>query len=981
MGQQPEAEPGSAVEPGLKPEIDAWLRNGGLVVTASDRAARALAAAFHRARRAEGHLAWPAPSILDWKSFVRDAWEERSRDGRLLLNPTQEQSLWAEIAGADGRLATLLEGPRHRLAALAMEAHELLCGYTPKLLRPAARAGWQQDAAAFSNWLAAFDQSCRDGNSTSSSRLALELIPLLGGDPLERPPLLLAGFDRILPTQRAFFDAWGEWRLAAPDSTAPGALGKPDGLDEQAEPAKQAAQTFFHQAADAQAELAACALWCGERLAANSRARLLVITPNAGSQPSRGQIERAFLKLSGPVGDAPLFEFSLGIPLSQVAQARGALLLLRWLTGPLAEHELDWLFASGQSAASPRESSALQVRMRALRRRGLERPQWTLAAFIGACRAEGKGLSSCEILGEHPSGAKAHADPAVLTARLKSCPDTRQGSSEASLVGLEHGNLLPASWVNRMTEAQSRLAELARRPAAAADPLDWAELVPRLLETAGWPGSRSLSSAEFQAVRRFQQAVEAAGSLGFDGRRIPWADFLSALARTLDETLFAPESQDAPIQIAGPAESAGLTADGVWFLGVSEDAWPANGSTHPLLPLDVQRQAGMPHASAQLDWDLASAITARLLASAPEVHFSYAKQTEGIETRPSRLIVQLSGTPRELPQAPAGPEPLAVGFSDLSRIPFPPGKVRGGAAVLTSQSQCPFKAFATARLAAQGWEPAEAGLTPSQRGQLLHAVLHAIWGGPPKGIRTQAELQGLQELGSFVAAHVRRVFEGEMLSGLRQRMPRRYLELEEQRLTGLVTEWLESEATRIDFEVAATEIGRTIHLAGLTFDLRLDRIDRLIDGSLLVVDYKTGDVSPRSWELPRPDDVQLPLYAGFAVDGELGGLVFAKVRAGHLDFAGHVGNPTATLFAGLKGNSTLVRSALTAEQLIGWRERIEQLAKDFLAGRAEVDPCEAPKTCERCGLQTLCRILESGDLAQLEAEDECEDCDNSDVNL
>jgi hypothetical protein len=93
MGQEPEAGPGSAVEPGLKPEIDAWLRNSGLVVTASDRAARALAAAFHRARRAEGLLAWPAPGILDWKSFVRPAWEERSRDERLVLNPTQEQSL------------------------------------------------------------------------------------------------------------------------------------------------------------------------------------------------------------------------------------------------------------------------------------------------------------------------------------------------------------------------------------------------------------------------------------------------------------------------------------------------------------------------------------------------------------------------------------------------------------------------------------------------------------------------------------------------------------------------------------------------------------------------------------------------------------------------------------------------------------------------------------------------------------------------
>jgi probable DNA repair protein len=926
MGQEPEAEPGSAVEPGLKPEIDGWLRNGGLAVTASDRAARALAAAFHRARRTEGLLAWPAPSILDWKSFVRAAWEARSRDGRLVLNPTQEQSLWAEIAGADGRLATLLEGPRHRLAALAMEAHELLCGHAPQFLRPSARAAWQQDAAAFSNWLAAFDLTCRSGNLLSPARLPLELISLLEIDPLERPPLLLAGFDRILPAQRAFFDAWGEWRQAAPGSTAPGALGKPDGLDEQTEPAKAAAQVFFHQAADAQAELAACAFWCGERLAANPRARLLVITQSAGSQPSRGQIERAFLKLTGAAG-APLFEFSLGVPLSQAAHARAALLLLRWLTGPLAEHELDWLFSTGQIAAGPQEASALQARMRALRRRGLERPEWTLQAFIQQ---------------------RAGTDP------------------------------LPTPWVNRIAEAQRRLADLARRPSAAADPLDWAELAPRLLETAGWPGPASLSSAEFQAVRRFQQAVEAAGSLGFDGRRILWAEFLAILARTLDETLFAPESQDAPIQIAGPAESAGLTADAVWFLGASEDAWPAGGATHPLLPLDVQRQAAMPHASAQLDWDLAQAITARLAASAPEVRFSYARQTKGIEAHPSRLIAQIAGTPQELFPAPDGQKSLTVSFEDSSRIPFPPGKVRGGAAVLTFQSQCPFKAFATARLAAQGWEPAEAGLAPSQRGQLLHAVLRAVWGGPPDGIRSQRELQAITERSAFVAAHVRRVFAGEMLSGLRQRMPRRYLELEELRLTGLVAEWLDYEAARIGFEVAETEAERTVHLAGLTFDLRLDRIDRLIDGSLLVIDYKTGIVSPKSWELPRPDDVQLPLYAGFALDGELGGLVFAKVRAGDLAFAGHVSEPAATLFAGLKSSSTLAKNALTAEQLTGWRERIERLASDFLAGRAEVDPREAPKTCERCGLQTLCRIEESENHAQFEAEDNADSTEATD---
>jgi probable DNA repair protein len=380
----------------------------------------------------------------------------------------------------------------------------------------------------------------------------------------------------------------------------------------------------------------------------------------------------------------------------------------------------------------------------------------------------------------------------------------------------------------------------------------------------------------------------------------------------------------------------------------------------------------MPHALPQLDWDLSRAITTRLLASAPEVYFSFPRQSEAVEARPSRMMAQLAGPPQPLPAelaAPAVSAPLTVPFEDFSRVPFPPGKVEGGSGVLTNQSQCPFKAFARARLSAQCWDPAEAGLTASQRGQLLHSVLHAVWGGPPEGIRSQNELQDLQAR-SAVAAIVHRVLAAEIRPGIRERMPARYLELEEQRLVRLAGEWLDYEATRIDFEVTETEAERTIHLAGLTFDLRLDRIDRLIDHSLLVIDYKTGQVTPKSWDLPRPDDVQLPLYAGFALnpEEELGGLVFAKVRAGEQTFAGRVGNAQATLLPNLTANSGLVRNSLTAEQLIDWREHIEQLARDFLSGRAEVDPRDFPKTCEHCGLQALCRIQENQ--AALETEDE-----------
>jgi hypothetical protein len=54
-----------------------------------------------------------------------------------------------------------------------------------------------------------------------------------------------------------------------------------------------------------------------------------------------------------------------------------------------------------------------------------------------------------------------------------------------------------------------------------------------------------------------------------------------------------------------------------------------------------------------------------------------------------------------------------------------------------------------------------------------------------------------------------------------------------------------------------------------------------------------------------------------------------------------------------------MKNALQAEQLDNWKVYIERLAKDFLSGRADVDPRDYPKTCERCGLQTLCRIQEN----------------------
>jgi ATP-dependent helicase/nuclease subunit B len=915
MGSQ--SGPGAPSRIGASSGFSASLGEGGMVVASSERAARALTEAYHRARRAQSLSAWPAPNVLDWESFVRAAWLERTPDPRMILNPQQEQSLWAEIVTAEDA-QSWLSGPLHRIAALAMDAHRLLCSHAPYFLRASARAGWQQDAAAFSRWLTAFEQSCRAQGVVSPARLPLELISLLETGSVPRAPLLLAGFDRMLPIHKNLFAAWG------PHSEVP-----------RPEPAQR---VFLYQTPDGSAELAACALWCRQQLQQNPAARLLVITQDTATR--RGEIERAFLRFlgdsEGSAHVSRLFEFSLGVPLTQLALARSALLALRWLDEPLQESELDWLISTGHLAADASESLALSGFMRALRRRGLERTQWPLDAFV------------------------------------------RQNT----------GQSLPTAWTTRILHARLQLQEFSRKHTAPrqqsaletvlANPLAWAEFVPQLLQTVGYPGGRALSSAEFQAMHRWEQAIETCASLGFSGRRMAWSAFLTALERTLNETLFSPESEDAPILISGPAESAGLDADGIWFLGASEDAWPASGAANPLLPVDLQRDAEMPHASALLDWRLAEAVTHRLLASAQEIHFSFARTAEGVEARPSRLIVKIAGAPRNPPAdflAPRVPDPLTVWFDDRSQVPFAGGALRGGANVLTAQSQCAFKAFALARLGAEGWEPAQAGLTAAQRGRLLHAVLHSIWGGPPHGIRSHAELLlKLSDLATFVQHHVRTAFREALPAAVGEAMPHAYLALEETRLVTVVSEWLRFEAERVPFNEARTEVDAAVEIGGLALNLRLDRIDRLSDESLLVIDYKTGNVSPRLWELPRPDDVQLPLYAGFALDSAAklpGGLVFARVRAGRHEFAGRVVDASGQLLAGLGSRRALVKEPLTAEALREWRAYIENLAVAFIEGRAQVNPRDYPKTCERCGLQTLCRVYESR--AQFDADGEEDD--------
>ena len=88
-------------------------------------------------------------------------------------------------------------------------------------------------------------------------------------------------------------------------------------------------------------------------------------------------------------------------------------------------------------------------------------------------------------------------------------------------------------------------------------------------------------------------------------------------------------------------------------------AWPPRPRPSPLLPAELQRAAGTAHASAEVELDFARRVHQRLLRSAPDVLFSYARADGNRVLRPSPLLAGL-------PEAALPPAEIATVAGQLA---------------------------------------------------------------------------------------------------------------------------------------------------------------------------------------------------------------------------------------------------------------------------------------------------------------------------
>jgi len=899
---------------GLPTEMRDLLRRNGTLLTGNARAARELHRLYAQAMQAEGETTWATPAILDLHSWLTAQWNALVLAGdeeRALMNSVQERQVWESIIAPAVVHVSLLEP--ERLAMLSCEAYALLATYHALcwLDEDLWMADTEAEPVLFRKWARAFRSACERHHWLPQCELADAISAAFERGALTAPTEIgWLGFDRETPATIALHDALAARGTRHRDLAWEVCATSPR----------------LYTAPGEQDEIRACVEWVRQRWLANPQARIGILMPDLAAR--RAPLERELYSVlagdrlamtSGATSALP-FEFSLGQPLAQVPLVHAALLLLRWLHEPLAQQEITWLLLSatlgaGQSGAARHAMASLDRR---LRTRDLAEPHSALRTFLRVPQT---------------------GDPVV-------------------------GAL--------MRDLDAMLQEHSGAPPRASAG-EWLRHISRLLRAARWGIPSDASSMLYQARESWERMLDQLATLDATQSPLRYSEFLGMLERTAQETIFAPESEDASVQVMGVYAASGLRFDAVWFLGATDSGWPATGSPHPLLPTELQRRHSMPHASAADDAALAHRIMSRIARSAERVVYSWATMSADAEQRPSPLVrhfEQEAATVAEMPEAVASLESVP----DAEWQPLPPGATaRGGQSALKQQAACPFQAFIAQRLQAKDLEVAAHGLSPAERGNLIHKILEGVWSVDVEGhahLSSQEDLLQARASGrlrTMVAIHARRAMRKLDLPRVTA-WQQAYLDAEEQRAADLVMEWLELEARRTPFSVLKTEMPEQLLVGDLSLKVRADRIDSVAGGSLLI-DYKTGKVTTASWDTHRPAEPQLPLYATFGHVENLVGAVFGQVRPRENNFSGLVQDASANLFATPPSRKPL--EPLTQEVRDQWRATLLNLAASYVRGEAQVDPRSRKDTCQYCRFEGVCRIAEtSADSAEEEADDE-----------
>ncbi len=476
-------------------------------------------------------------------------------------------------------------------------------------------------------------------------------------------------------------------------------------------------------------------------------------------------------------------------------------------------------------------------------------------------------------------------------------------------------------------EGVERLHIFQADTAEKANPAMWADRIDSLLRDLGWPRAGTLASDEFQLVNRWRELLNELARLEIVTPKMTFAEASSRLGALANDTIYQPETEPGVVQLLGPLEAAGMTFDCIWVTGLDADNWPPASHPLPLVSRKLQKQYAMPDSTPDDTLEYSRRVLNRLANSADRVRLSWPQSSEESEKSASPLIA--GHAVMDMTEA-ADPGWYALNLAATSHLeetendPAPPvrqdERVGGGAYTVQRQATNPFSAFAHGRLGVSELITVATGLSPAQRGILIHNALHSLLDEKP----SQQEISQWTD----VAERVRNAVESSLKDYQWHADPvlRRLLELERNRLCELLEAFIESELNRAAFSIESVEQKVDYQHSGVRLELRADRVDRMPGGSVVVADYKTGQ--PKNFLNIKgdPHDLQLVVYA-CALEESIGGLVLINIDSRSISYKG----------ADASGEWDAKRADQWTERLATWKERVTRAMQQISEGDVRIN--------------------------------------------
>ncbi|MFI4918927.1 MAG: PD-(D/E)XK nuclease family protein [Legionellales bacterium] len=504
------------------------------------------------------------------------------------------------------------------------------------------------------------------------------------------------------------------------------------------------------------------------------------------------------------------------------------------------------------------------------------------------------------------------------------------------------------SLINDLVPSAPKLAALLRaiKPyPKKASPQEWVKIIQERLNAIGFPGDYALNSENYQCFNRFTAIFDELRQLSIISPQLDANEALDALVHLNNNTIFQAQKTNASIQISGLLEASGCEFDSLWVMGLTNQCLPQKTRLSAFIPPQLQRELLMPHSIPARELHFARQTLQRLQRGSIDTVFSYAKLQGDNPHLPCSLIADFPVFTQQVVTTASIKQSDLIALEENYKIPLKAEEqFSGGTALLANQAKCPFKAFAEHRLRAKPLPQTSDGLNNLEKGQIIHKIMELLW----QALKSQQQLLHLSQnaLDKQVDEAIKTA-----LTPLYQLHPHSFpsliQEVECTRLKRLVLSYLEWEKQRAPFEIFALEQSYSINLAGLDFQVRVDRLDT-VDAKKWVIDYKSTIPASKPWNEERPTEPQLLLYA--LLDEQINTLLLLQLKSGKIVCSGLSAETQA-----ISGISTLKKEELWNNVRNKWQQQLTLLAEEFQQGHCPPQPAN-PIVCQHCEFQNLCRI-------------------------